>query len=57
MEDIMNLFRAGLIIVILLVMYVFVVQLVNEPSCTALANGYLVPVIRELTQVISLCWW
>ena len=53
----MNLFRAGLIIVILLVMYVFVVQLINEPSCAALANGYLVPVIRELTQVISLCWW
>ena len=57
MENIMNLFRAGLIIVILLVMYVFVVQLINEPSCAALANGYLVPVIRELTQVISLCWW
>lgn len=57
MENIMNLFRAGLIIVILLVMYVFVVQLINEPSCAALADGYLVPVIRELTQAISLCWW
>ena len=57
MDDIMNLLGAALIIAILLFMYVFVVQLVNGPSCAALANGYLVPVVREFTQAISLCWW
>ena len=57
MDDIMNLFRAGLIILILLLMYVFVVQLVNDPACAALANGYLMPVAKEFTQFISLCWW
>ena len=57
MDDIMNLFRAGLIILILLVMYVFVVQLINEPSCAAFANGYLMPIAKEFMQLISLCWW
>ena len=57
MDDIVNLLGAALIIAILLFMYVFVVQLVNGPSCAALANGYLVPVVREFTQAISLCWW
>ena len=57
MDDIKNLIGALFMIATMVFMYVFVVRLINEPSCAALADGYLVPVIRELTQAISLCWW
>lgn len=57
MDDIKNLFGLGLMSLMIVFMYVFVVQLVNDPACAALANGYLMPVAREFMQVISLCWW
>ena len=57
MDDIMSLFGALLMIAMVAFMYVFVVQLVNDPACTALANGYLMPVAKEFMQLISLCWW
>ena len=57
MDDIKNLFGLGLMSLMIVFMYVFVVQLVNDPACAALANGYLMPVAKEFMQLISLCWW
>lgn len=56
MEDIKNLFGLGLMTGIGIFMYVFVVQLVHDPACAALANGYLMPVAKEFMQIMSLCW-
>ena len=57
MDDIKNLIGALFMIAVMAFTYVFVVQLVNDPGCTALANGYLMPVAKEVMQAISLCWW
>ena len=57
MDDIMSLAGALIMMAITTFMYVFVVQLINDPACAALANGYLMPVAKEVMQVISLCWW
>ena len=57
MDDIKNLFGLGLMFLMVVFMYAFVVQLVNDPACIALADGYLMPVAKEFMQLISLCWW
>lgn len=53
----MNLLGVVVMLAAIGFMYVFAVQLINDPACAALANGYLIPIAKELMQVISLCWW
>ena len=57
MSDIRNLLGIVMMLAAIAFMYVFGVQLINDPACVALANGYLMPVAKEFMQVISLCWW
>lgn len=57
MSDIRNLLGIVVMLAAIVFMYLFGVQLINDPACAALANGYLMPVAKEVMQVISLCWW
>ncbi len=55
MSDIINLLGVAVMIVFVVFTYVFLVQLVNEPTCLSLAKSSTLG--RELMQLISLCWW
>jgi len=53
MEDIMSLIGALLMIAIMAVMYVLVVQLVNDPACLSLEKSSALG--KQFIQIVFLC--
>ena len=57
MSDLLEAIGPVLIIIITLLMYLFVVQLVNDPACAALDRS-ITPIIgKGLIKALALCWW
>ena len=56
MNDFMEAAGPVVLILITLVMYVFVVQLVNDPACASLEKVSAPIIGKGIIKVLMLCW-
>lgn len=57
MNDLTNVIRPFVVILLVIVMYIFVVQLTNDPACAAMDRN-IAPILGEgFIKFIALCWW
>ena len=57
MNDLTNVIRPFLVILLAIVMYVVVVQLTNDSACASLDKPYSVVAGKWLIKALALCWW
>ena len=57
MNDLINVIRPFVVIVVTLAMYVFIVQLANDTTCAALNNSTSSLVGKGFIELIAMCWW
>ena len=57
MNDLTSVIRPFVVILLVIVMYIFVVQLMNDPAC-AVMDRNVAPILGEgFVKFIALCWW
>ena len=57
MNDLINVIRPVVVIVVTLAMYVFIVQLMNDTTCAALNSSTSSLVGKGFIELIAMCWW
>ena len=57
MNDLIEAIGPVVLIVITIFMYIFVVQIVNDATCTALDRSVTPAIGSGLIKALALCWW
>ena len=57
MNDIMSVIGPFLLIAITIVMYVLVVQVINDPTCAAIDRSATPIIGKWFVKALALCWW
>ena len=57
MNDVREYIGLALITAILVFMYVFVIQIVNDATCPAMDRAVSPAFLSEFLEFIALCWW
>lgn len=57
MNDYTNVIRPFVVIPLVIVMYIFVMQLSHDPVCAMLDTDTAPTLGERLIKFVSLCWW